>query len=134
VNIQEKVQAALVADSGITALVAAYLIKPRDTGQQKLGKTYIIHEPAGGSIPTITHGATEALRHWPAYQVHCCGPTLGAALGIADAVRSCLGDYGRSDSAKFRSMFDGDGTPEIDEERGVVMVSLDFDIWENVNE
>jgi hypothetical protein len=130
VSIQSKVQAVLVAEASITALVAASNIKPKDTDQQKLQGKYIIHEPAVPSVPTRIYDGVAAMGEWPVYQIHCCDTTTKGALIVAAAVRDALMDY---KSADLRCLFDGDDPPEVDDDRKIVTVTVNFEIWETIN-
>ena len=122
-TVAQKVQAVLIADSGVTALVDAARIKlPGDW--QQLPRPYIVHFPvAGTGIQTYSEGLAN-LKRW-SYQVTCVGNTYSSAEAVAIAVRNILGDYR---VGGIQSFWSGNGPALYDADLKVHEISIDFEI------
>ena len=125
--VEEKVQAVLVAATGVTALVPAARIKlPGDW--QTLPRPYIVHFPVSVDS-TYTHNeGLMALRDWGFYQVSCFGGSYSETKAAAVAVRAALGNYKGSDGTVI--FWRGERFVEFDADVKVHQIALDFEIWE----
>ena len=90
-TVEEKVQAVLIADAGVIALVSAQSIKVGWTGQQ-LTPPYISHFPVVND-ENRTHEGRAKLQEWKSYQVDCFAQSYSGARAIVVAVMAALGSY-----------------------------------------
>jgi len=90
-TVEEKVQAVLIADGGVTALVSASSIKVGLVGQA-LAPPYISHFPVVND-ENRTHEGRVKLQEWKSYQVDCVAMSYSGARAIVVAVIAALGSY-----------------------------------------
>ena len=111
-TIEEKVQAVLAANSGVTALVPTARISV-DSEIQGRVRPYIVHFPASTETMETHDGGLATLKFWR-YQVSCFGDTYASAKAVAVAVQSALGSY-RSGNivSHFLQMFPGPYEPNV---------------------
>ncbi len=90
-TIEEAVEAVLIGNSGVTALVPAGSVKvPGDW--QELARPYLIHWPVTATSGETHDRGLNILKFW-IYQVDCIADSYSAARAIAVAVRNALGSY-----------------------------------------
>ena len=122
-NIEEAVQAVLVADAGVTALVTADKIRTPGNWQDLTGQ-YIIHKPVTVET-TRMHSGMANLKIWHHYQVDCFGPDYASAKAVAVAVRAALGSYRASN---INSAWIGEGPHLYQQNINVHQIPVEFEI------
>lgn len=127
-TISEKVQALLIGDETITALVPAPRIKPPGNWQN-LARPYIIHRPVAEGMPThTTPGGLQSLRLWEFYQVSIFAATFDSGNVVAEAVRTALdGVHSGGVHVFYRG---GSWYVGRDEDADIEHFALDFRIFE----
>lgn len=98
-DVEQAVEAALKADSGVTALVPATSIKTGFAGQS-LPTPYIVHFPVVG-MPTQLLGELAAMKIWTHYQVSVFSDSYSNAKAVSLAVVAALGRLTTSDGVQF---------------------------------
>jgi hypothetical protein len=98
-DVEGAMQAALIADAGVTALVSADRIKVGFAGQS-LATPYIIHFPVTGT-PTHTLEAIMSLKEWEVYQLSVFGDTYASVKAVAKAIVAAVGRLTTSDGVQF---------------------------------
>lgn len=126
-NIEEKVQAVLAADAGVTALVPAARIRV-PSEWQLTDRPYIVHHPISVE-PLHTEESVEKLKRWDFYQVSCFADSYSAARRIAVAVRALLGYYA---SGGIVSRWSGEGPPTYEDDVRVYHMPVTFRIADSL--
>ncbi|OFX13192.1 MAG: hypothetical protein A2Z18_11020 [Armatimonadetes bacterium RBG_16_58_9] len=87
-TVEEKIQAILVANAALIALVPAARIRVPGSWQN-LTAPYIVHFPVARS-PFFIHGGTPSLRTWDVYQLSIFSSTYSAGRSILNAAITAL--------------------------------------------
>lgn len=87
-TVTEKVQAVMVANVALVALVPAARIKAPGNWQN-LTRPYIVHFPVS-CMPTRTHTGLLDFKSWSSYQVSVFADTFSSGEATSAAVRTAL--------------------------------------------
>lgn len=126
-NIEEKVQAVLAADAGVTAIITDPKNIRVPGNWSDIQPPYIIHRPVTVQ-PNRTHDGLVNLKTWR-YQVDAFGAEYSLAKLLAVAIRNALGSYR---AGNINSMWIGEGPYFYLQNLDVHQIAVEFEIADNL--